>query len=253
MPSVSIENYGQTTVELDYVHGTGALPTDRLDNDSPDKATRALHAIAVATDGCIVKKGFDAISATVNWVPFAPVEDRTLGRWSVDYASRYGAERSPDDGPAGVDLVKYGVDFNKAYANCQDAAKESLRPELEFMQSRNMISEIRSRAFTLAVSSVAGQRAIAAWRKCSEDAGIVLDPRDGFPVEEYKAQGKEAEIKAYVTHARCARSTSAIQEVFDLRARYELALIDSQQAKINTFENEQRKVMDVFDKVIAGG
>ena len=239
LPSTSIAKYADTSVQLDYEHGTASLPTDKLDNGSPENNMRALHAIAASSDKCMVKQGFEAISGSVDWRPYSALEDRILGRWSVPYASAYGAERSPDSGPPSVDLVQYGVKFNKAYATCQDAAKEQLQPELMFLQSRNMISDIRSRAFQLATGSKDGKAAIAKWRQCGEDAGIVLDPKDGFPVEEYKHQGKRAEIEAYVTFAGCAQSTGAIQTIYDLRARYELALMDSQQERIASFEREQ--------------
>jgi len=253
LPTVSIEKYPDTVVEVDYAHGNGSLPADALDNNNPDNTIRALHAIAVSTDTCMVKRGFGAISGTVDWKPFVDVEDRVLGRWSTQYASSFGASPAPESGPPEVDLVSHGVDFNKAYATCQDSAKATLRPHLEFLQARNLISGIQSRAYELATKNAQGIAAIAAWKQCSEDAGIVLDPNDGLPVEEYKRQGKEAEIKTYVTHAECARSTQAIQAIYNLRARYELALMDSEQEQIATFKKRQDEVKKALDKAIAEG
>ena len=253
LPSVSIARYSDTVVELDYAHGTASLPADSLDSNSPENSARVTHAIAARTDTCMVDKGFDAIAETVDWGSFAPAEDRVLGRWSAEYASVYGAERAADNGPPQVDLVRFGVEFNRAYATCQDSAKEKLRPELEFLQTRNIIAEVKSRAYEFATKSADGTEAIAAWKACSEKAGVVLDPADGFPVEEYKRQGKQAEITAYVTHAECARSTGAIQTVFNLRARYELALMDERQEQVAAFTKKQEAVAKTFDDAIAEG
>lgn len=251
--AVTIDHYRNVTVDLDYAHGTGVLPVDKYDNDSPENTVRILHAIAALSDKCMVKQGYSAISSTVDWKPFPAAEDRMLGRWAADYAGLYGAAPPPDSGPPQVNLVQFGVQFNKAYATCQDSAKQKLLAELQQVQMPNIVREIRGRAFELATSDPAGRAALVAWRTCSEDAGIVLDPGDHFPVEEYKQQGKEAEIKAYTTHAECARSSGAIQAIYDLRARYELALLDSQQEKLATFRKEQSTLMSRFDQVIENG
>jgi hypothetical protein len=85
-----------------------------------------------------------------------------------------------------------------------------------------------------------------------EEAGLVLDPDDGRPSEQYSAQGKESEIAAAITEARCAQTTGAVQTLYDLQAKYEAAYREDQAAQIQAFSEKRRKVERFFDDVIAG-
>ncbi len=252
LPEVSIEDYGDVTAKLDYEHAVAETPTSALSLSNPDYVVRVLHAIAVTADRCMVEKGFEATADDRDWSPFIPEEDRTYGIWSVAYASRYGVSLSPEAGPAAVDVISMGVEQSKAYDTCATEAKGSLMDELLFSQDKNIDAQVRNRAYELTLASDEGKDAKLTWQACMEQRGIVLDPADGRPVQQYQEQGKEAEIGAIVVEAECARSTGAVQTLYDIQARYEAALIDSQSAQVASFVEERDAAIKVFDKAISG-
>ncbi|MCS3442170.1 hypothetical protein [Microbacterium phyllosphaerae] len=252
LPEVSIENYGDVTAKLDYDHAVAETPASALSLSSPDYVVRVLHAIATVANTCMVERGFEATADDKDWSPFIPEEDRTYGIWSVTYASKYGVSPSPEDGPAPVDVISMGVEQSKAYAGCATKAQESLMDELLFSQDVNIDAQIRNRASDLTTASEEGKKAKLDWQACMEESGIVLDPADGRPVQQYQEQGKEAEIGAIVIEAECARSTGAVQTLYDIQARYEAALIDSKSAQVASFIAKRDAAIEVFDKVISG-
>ncbi|QAY59632.1 hypothetical protein ET475_06265 [Microbacterium protaetiae] len=252
MARVSITKYSAVSAHLDYAHGVAALPTTNLDVGAPDFVMAILHAIAVRTDACMQKQGFPAIADEQSWQPYVGDEDRTLGRWSVDYASKYGAAPAPESQPSEVNLLSKGPDFNNAYSACQIKAKTALDEQIQFAQSKNIISTIKWQAFQLATTSPAGKKVITRWHDCAEDAGVVLDPESGGPSTQYSSQGKQAEITAFTADAKCAKSTGAVQEIFTLRAQYESALLDASEAQVAAYKTQRAKVLTQLDDVISG-
>lgn len=252
-PSIKLDPDGQLRhVQLDYEHGVGTLPSDKWDVSAQRYVMKVLHAIAVRTDACMVKNGQKSIADEQDWSLPVEDEDRTLGRWSVDYASRYGVEPAPESDPAEVDLVSRGVEFNAEYSKCNEKAKTDLKSEIDFSQKQNIIQAIKWRAFSLAKDSTTGKRAISTWHECANGAGVVLDAESGAPSSQYSSQGKESETKALVAYAKCAVSTGAIQKIFDLRAAHENALIDAKEAQVASFAADKKKVEKELDRVIAG-
>lgn len=252
LPNVGIAGYEDVTARLDYELSTAETPVSKFSLSNPDYVSRALHAIAVRADSCMKKAGFPATASQQDWSPFVPEEDRTYGLWNVTYASKYGVELAPEAGPPPVNVIDMGVDQGNQYATCSDAARESLIDELLWSQDLNIDTQIRRRAYESVIASDKGKAAEADWQACMEDRGIVLDPADGRPVQQYQARGKEAEIAAMVVEAECARSTNAAQTLYDLQARYEAALIDAQSAQIQAFIDRRNEVITVFEDAIAG-
>lgn len=252
LPDVSIEGLGHLTATLDYDRGTAALPSDAYDTTAPEYVARVLHAIAVRADGCMVEQGYVAIVSETDWAAYSGQEDRTLGRWSPALASLYGADRAPEAVMPQPALVGRGPEFSNAYHACSDQAKESLAEEIAFSQGQNVALDVKFQALELSRRSATGAEAIEAWRACSEDAGIVLDPIDGMPAEEYKSRGKEVEIGVYTAHAECARSSGAMQAIYDQRVRYETALIAEREAEFAAFAKAREQTVGALDEVIAG-
>lgn len=252
LPEVSVEDLGSDQAILDYDTGTYQLPTDGISLDAPDYVMRVLHAIAVKADECVVEKGYPAVASEVDWAPYKQEEDRTFGRWSTVYASKYGISLVPDGGPPRVDFTSKGPEFNNAYNSCAEAAKDELADVITFSQTQNVVQQIRAKAYQLAISSDDGRAALADWRNCAESAGIVLELESGQPVQSYIDQGKEAEIAAYVTFADCAKSTGAIQQLANARLRFELALMKSQEARIAAFVVERDDAIAKLDAAILG-
>lgn len=250
---VSIDGYDNVTAQLDYDHAIVVTPVSQFSLSNSDYMIRLLHAIAVRADSCMEKAGFPATAGQHDWSPFLAEEDRSYGLWSVAYASKYGVDLAAEAGPEPVDVIDMGVEQGKKYAECSDVARESLDEELLWSQGMNIDSEIRGKAYDLVVASDAGKAAKADWAACMEAQGIVLDPTTGWPVQQYEQQGKEAEIAASVVEAECARSTGAVQTLYDLQARYEAALIDAQSARVKEFKTRRAEVIGVFEDAIAGG
>lgn len=253
LEDVSIEKYSEVTAVLDFGNGQARLPLDRFSVNSPEVVTRALHAIAVRTDRCMTKRGFPEVASSVDWSEFRPIEDRRYGVWSSALAEKFGFDVDPDAGPRTVDMVRFGVDYNKALPSCTDEAKSSLKPQFDFLESPNIGFQTRSRSQDLVLASREGKAALADWRACMESQGIVLDPDDGRPSPNYKEQGKAAEVKAAVTEAGCADSSNAIQRLYDLQARYESAYLDAYGAQFASLDDKRSEMLTALDRVISGG
>jgi len=252
LPTVDIAAFDGTSARLDFDHAIPTLPLDDLSLSSPVFVSKVLHALAVAADSCMTEQGHEAVADRIDWSPYLLEEDRTYGLWSVPYASRFGFDLATDTGPRTLDTLPLGVDFNKAYPVCMEEAKSSMTDELTFAQGPDIDWRIRTEAQSRASASDAGEAAHADWEACMEEAGLVLDPDDGRPSEQYSAQGEESEIGAAVTEARCAQTTGAVQTLYDLQAKYEAAYRDDQAAQIQAFSEKRRKVERFFDDVIAG-
>lgn len=252
LPAVDIAAFDATSARLDFDHAIPTLPLDDLSLSSPIFVSKVLHALAVAADSCMTDRGYEAVADRIDWSPYLLEEDRTYGLWSIPYASRSGFDLAADTGPRTLDTLPLGIEFNKAYPVCMEEAKSSMADELTFAQGPDIDWRIRTEAQSRASASDAGEAAHADWETCMEEAGLVLDPDDGRPSEQYSAQGKESEIGAAVTEARCAQTTGAVQVLYDLQAKYEAAYMDDQAAQIQAFSDERRKVERFFDDVIAG-
>lgn len=249
---VSIADYSKVTAKLDFAHAIATTPIDEITVQAPAFNTKIFHAIDIRTDQCMVKRGFQEIAPKMDWTPYPEEEDRGYGAWGVENASKYGLDMAPDRGPRDFDTVPLGVEYNKAYAPCMESAKEGLMSILSFTDAPNIDARIIMQAHEMTRTSAAGKKAIASWRTCMEDRGLVLDPDDGFPSAQYKAQGKESEIKATVTEATCGVETGAVQTLYDIQARYEQAYIDSQAAQIQAFKKKRDQIEHELDEIIAG-
>lgn len=252
LSAVSITDYGEVTASLDFEHAVAKLPLDQYSLTSPDYVIRVLHAIAVRKDECMVDAGFPATATSLDWSAYQKEEDRTYGIWSVAYASTYGTDLAHQAGAPTIDTLSMGVDFNKQYSKCTEASKESLMEELLFSQDMNIDAKIRRESAEMTRASEEGQRARADWSACMEERGLVLDQSDGRPSEQYKKQGKEAEIGAIVIEAECAASTGAIQKLYDIQARYEAAYIDAHAAQLDTLTERRDRAIAIFEDAIAG-
>lgn len=252
LPEVSIDGYEDVTATLDHEHAIAVTPVTAISVQGPDYMIRLLHAIAVRGDKCMVEAGFEPVADERDWSPYLQEEDRTYGLWSVAYASQYGVSLASGTGAPDVNVIDMGVERGKQYGLCLDEGRESLREELLWSGDMNIDSQIRLRAYELTLASDEGQAAKADWQGCMEDAGIVLDSADGRPVQQYQERGKEAEIAAIVVEAECARSTNAVQTLYDIQARYEAALMDTQSAQIQAFIEKRDEVISVFEDAIAG-
>lgn len=252
LSAVSIADYREVTASLDFEHAVAELPLDQYSLTSPEYVIRVLHAIAVRKDECMVDAGFPATATSLDWSPYQKEEDRTYGIWSVAYASAYGTDLANQAGAPTIDTLSMGVEYNKQYSGCTEVSKESLMEELLFSQDMNIDSKIRHTSVEMTRASEEGQRARADWSACMEERGLVLDQNDGRPSEQYKQQGKEAEIGAIVIEAECAASTGAIQKLYDIQARYEAAYIDAHAAQLHAFTERRDKAIAVFEDAIAG-
>lgn len=253
LPDVSIEGYEDVRAELDYDHSLVETPLDEFSAQRPEFAIQVLHAIAVKADGCTETEGYPATAAEREWTPFLGDEDRTYGIWSVAYASKYGRDPAPGAGAAQMPTDGMSVEHLAAYEACANAAREELTDELLWLGSPEVIeARIRLKANELTLANDDGQQAKANWVACIEAAGVVVLPEDGMPVDAYRQKGKDAEIPAFVTAAECARSTGAVQTLYDLQARYEAALIDAHAAEVDAYIERSEEVLAVLQDAIDG-
>ncbi|BDZ48094.1 hypothetical protein GCM10025867_03350 [Frondihabitans sucicola] len=252
LPPVSIKKYGDVVAALDFDHATAQTPLSRIDRNAPRFSTKIFHAIAVGTDRCLTEQGFQEVSSKTDWSPYPESEDRQYGLWSVEYASKYGVSLAPNRGPRELDTLALGVEFNKAYADCMDSAKDDLKEILTYTDSPDIDSTIKWQSHDRTRASKAGKKALVDWRACMEKAGVVLDPDDSRPSAQYQVRSKEAEIKVSVLEAKCGVDTGAVRTLYDTQARYEAAYLDAQAAQVKAFVKKRDKVLHELDEAIAG-
>lgn len=253
LPTVSIDAYSEVSAQLDYSLATVVLPLDQYVVSAPDYVATMLQAIAVTTDRCMVDKGYPAVADTVDWQASPRGEDRRYGIWSEELALQYGLDTAPHSSPPKVDVLDRGVAFNQQYATCTESATAGLAEQIDFSQRPNIDHRIRDAAQRAALAHPDGERAIEQWQRCMEDSGVVLDPATGYPAQEYRSQGKEAEIRATMIEAGCARLTGAVQTLYDLQARYEAAFIDSQAAALQEFAAQRADTLATLRSAIVAG
>lgn len=252
-PEVDISEYGDVTADLDYDHAIATTPEDALGITTPEFAVRILHGIAVEADVCMEKNGFAASAASADWSPFVAEEDRTYGLWSVPYAQTYGMALASDvTSMKPLDTSGLSTEERNQLETCYDQAKTTLSDDLLWIQDRNNLqTSIGFQAYDLTLADGEAQAARSDWTTCLTDAGIEVDPDDGRPIDAYKSEGKEAEIAAAVAEAQCARTTGAVQRLYDIQARYESALIDAMAPEVREFETRRDQIIDKFDALIA--
>lgn len=252
LSDVNIADYSGVTATLDFERGTARMPLDEFSTQSDSFQGKTSHALAATIDGCMVEQGFPAISGRINWANFGGREDRSFGLWSVGAAAAYGLDLNPELIDGNLDTLDLGIPYNKALPACVDRAKEQLVSELTFSETPNIDVRIAQTSLMRARESAAGIAAIERRSACLEENGVILGEND-YPAEEYKGQGKETEVRVSVLEAQCAVSTDAIQDLFNLQARYQAAYMDQQEAALAEHQKKMREVEARLDKIIAAG
>lgn len=254
IPAISRDGYGGVAARLDFSSGTAQLPLDTYSLQVPAVQSKVLHALAVDADSCMVEQGYPAVADSVSWDPYTPDDNRRYGLWSADFSAKFGFDRPQSTGMQRyvIDTLPYGVDYNDAYQKCRDSVSPTMQEALTFLQAPNVDWRLRARSEELALSSSEGSAATRDWKDCMEAKGIVLDPETGYPSQLYVNQGKESEIAAAVTQADCAKTTGAIQTLFNIQAQYETAYIDANAAQLSEFAQKRTEVLSKLDTVIDG-
>ena len=253
LPTVTIDDYADVTATLDYAHAGARLPLDEYHADSASFVGTVLHAINARTDQCMTAKGHPAISDDLDR-PYVQ-EDRMFGLWSTEYAAKYGTALAPEGKPAEVDLDSYGAEYAADYPTCKDEALQSLSKPLASLDGNAITGldiRIRNASAQLSRDSEEGRTALENWQTCMTDQGVLLEKSDGRPAASYQDQGRDAVIRVTVIEAECARTTGAVQRLYDLQARYEAAFIDAQRIELDAFIGERAPMLAALQEVTAG-
>lgn len=253
--TVSIEAYGDLTAVLDFEAGTARLPLDEVAIDSPVVYARDFQALWVMIDHCMVERGFSPVSETVDWVAEAGREDRTFGLWSVARASEYGPDLPPGGKSTLVDTLSFGGEYNAELPACIDSAKQEKAEQLSTVlpvDSPGAIGrQIWSAAYQATLSSDGGKKAVARRVACLEDQGIVVNPDSGGPSSEYFVDQRTA-ITTAVAEAECNVETGAVQELYNVMARYQQAYMDQREAQIVELAAQRAELLRELDAIILG-
>ncbi len=253
---VSIDAYGDVTAVLDFEAGTARLPLDAVALESPEVYARDFHALWVLIDECMVTNGFPAVSSTVDWSADTGGEDRRFGQWSVSLASTYGPDLPPGGKSPLVDTLELGSDYNAELPSCMDAAKQERAQrtsgeQVPMDRPPGIDRQIISASYEAALSSEAGKNAVARRVECLETQGIVVNPDSGAPSSDYYSDDRTA-ITTAVAEAECNVETGAVQELFDLMARYQAAYMDQHEALIVELAAQRKELISQLDEIILG-
>jgi len=254
LPAVSIDGYADVTATLDYTHAGVSLPMDEYSADSASYVSTVLQAINALTDRCMTAKGHPANSDDLNR-PYVQ-EDRLFGLWSTEFAAKYGTDPAPEGEAKEIDLTAYDSGYAIDYSACKDTARQSLSEPLAQLDVKALVGldvRIRNTATELVLTSNAGQTAKGDWETCMTTRGLVLEDRDGRPAASYRDHGQSEVIRVTVIEAECARTTGAVQRLYDLQARYESAFIDAEQSELDNLLEERTAIRTDLESAIAGG
>ncbi len=177
-----------------------------------------------------------------------------LRRWSTALASRFGAVPSPDTLEGfRIDTVARGVAYNSQLTPCWDGMQEVLAPELTFIESStNVDYQVYRQAARATLDSPEGKAALQKRTTCMENEGVVVDPETSMPSSDYGTgeRADETMVRVAVVAAQCSEQTGAIQELYDLTARYQAAYIDQREAQFVALEEHATAVEARLDEVL---
>ncbi|MFT4136890.1 hypothetical protein [Microbacterium sp.] len=233
---VDLADYADVEAHLDFEAGTVVMPLDNVRAVTPRLADMHLRAIWAVTDACLSEHGYPTVSNDVDWPPVAPDEDRIFGRWSVALASRYGAALDPTTREGfRIETVSRGVDYNKQLTSCWDETQVLLQQELAFIESTSNVDyQIYIQSYRSTLSSDQGKAALLERTQCMERQGVVVDEATQLPSSAYAAKSDASvdAVRVAVVAAQCGVETGAIQQLYNVLARYQAAYIDQREAQL---------------------
>ncbi|UCR89716.1 hypothetical protein [Mycetocola spongiae] len=253
LPRVSIDEFAGVTAHLDFIAGTVELPLASLSTQSAPYVTRVNRAIDALTDSCMQQKGFLSPPSPDRNSEFAESENREFGQWSVSIASEFGFALPPNTGHPPTDTLALGVPYNADFPGCMEDAKQQLIDSLEYLEAPNIDFQIGRDAHQFVVESTEGREALGRRAECIEQKGVILDPNRIELSEQYLQQPPETQIAAATAEAECAVSTGAIQELFNLQARYQSALMRDHEAALEEHRTRMDQIARTLDSVIREG
>lgn len=232
---------------LDYDTGDIIMPLSEysLYGTNDDVETRNMAA-RLAISRCMSAEGFDYPSNVPNDLDRV-LENRRYGLWLVSSARIYGSHDQPSNvdqqlaelaaagGPAWLDAEQSCVSQT---VNSGDMADLFATPEQD---GQSLVAELDTQAYRAAVADPAWQAAREAWWSCLEGAGLEPDRGD----EMWSSmQGEQAfldsgevpsaeEIRVSFLEAQCNIEVSLTQNLGNLEASYQAALIEKNQAALN--------------------
>jgi len=252
--TVSIAAYSHLTARLNYETGAVDLPLDDVRAVSPEVASKSRRAIWAVADSCMADHGFPRVSADASWPAVAPDEDRLYGRWSTLLASQFGAVPSPTTLEGfRIDTVSRGVAYNTQLTDCWSGMQEVLGDELSFIESTSNIDyQVYRQAARATLDSAEGKAALAKRTACMEAMGIVVDTETSMPSSEYGAgeRADETMLRVAIGAAQCGQDTGAMQELYDITARYQAAYIDQREAQFVALQERAAAVEARLDDVL---
>lgn len=229
----AIVEYGDVHAVLDPATGSVSTSLTEQSVDSPHYMTLALHALALATDECMVEHGFDAVAPTIDWAPWRR-ENRLFGRWSSSLAAEHGLATSSVDSPPGSRTAAYGVEYNRKLPQCQDIANQMFADDIAYLRDEHIDSAIFAAAYASVLADPIAQQVLEERDTCLARAGVVVDPDIRFVAVRYRDSPRAKQIEVMLSATRCQSDTGVIRVLFDLQSRYETAYMDTHRSELDS-------------------
>lgn len=248
--SISIDSYSEITAKLNFENGTAQLPLDTFRNQTSESVARAYHAIDSITSVCLLNKGLSPITDSRGWTVQTPQSDRTFGQWDVAEAQQFGLTPDPSRGRPTTDTLELGVETNAALPECMEDAKQRLATQLAFDQQQGIDVQIDQSAYEHTMADPAGKSALSKRAKCMSEQGIIVAQDTQLPSFQYDSKPLDEKIRVATIEAKCSVDTGAVQELYDLEARYQTAYITQYEAQLVALQRQAQRNADELDQVI---
>lgn len=258
LPSIDRSPYSGVHAQLDHANAEIRMPMDSYEAD-PEESMIITAANMYIIEGCMKNAGMVMPEKHGNLDVKA---DQSYGVWVPEFAARYGYERPTIRTIPGIydsgtrDSPQVAV---KKYFECD---KSTAGDQIPAFRSRvagqdSLLTKIINDSNALAERDPMWKSFREAWIKCLGDSGITM--RQDSPeawVPSYPAD-KQGEIRTALKDAECKSKTNMMQGLMDIRAQYQAALVEVNQAALNTLADEKAaaltKAQDILRQHGYGG
>lgn len=245
LPQVDRSAYSHITATFNSELQTVSTPLDAYVHTEDELAIIATANYYPLKD-CVLNKGQNIPHHhyQVEYKSYAP-----YGVWSPVHAEKYGYSLHKSLGKVYLDDGYQGQEtpeMSQALAECvQETADQEIPVLIKgvAVSGGSIISEISGQSQALLQADPDVQAAINEWKTCLAEAGISMDPQYEQPIP-LIPEDTEANIQQALIDVQCKQKVRLMERYYNAQAQYEQALIEKNQAALNTIAQQKEAYLD---------